>query len=115
MALNALFVDFNSYFASVEQHLHPEWRGQPLAVVPLMAETTCCIAASYEAKAFGVKTGTGVAEARNLCHDIRFMDALNARFGKNAVYLGASHGALQAAPMRIAFTHIPDPEAGGDE
>ena len=34
-----------------------------VVVVPVLAETTCCIAASYEAKACGVKTGTGVAEA----------------------------------------------------
>jgi len=48
---------------------------KPVAVVPVVAETTCCIAASYEAKAFGVKTGTGVAEARQLCPGIRFVEA----------------------------------------
>ena len=52
-----LAVDFNSYFASVEQQLDPALRGLPVAVVPTMADTTCCIAASYEAKKFGVKTG----------------------------------------------------------
>jgi DNA polymerase-4 len=30
--------------------------------------------------------------------------------GKNTVYLGGAHGATQDAPMRIAFTRIPDPE-----
>jgi DNA polymerase-4 len=62
-----LFLDLNSYFASVEQELHPELRGKPVAVVPLMADTTFCIAASYEAKAFGVKTGTRVDEAKRMC------------------------------------------------
>ncbi|NUN97041.1 MAG: hypothetical protein HUU16_12775 [Candidatus Omnitrophica bacterium] len=62
-----LFLDLNSYFASVEQELHPELRGKPIAVVPLMADTTFCIAASYEAKAFGVKTGTRVDEAKRMC------------------------------------------------
>ena len=52
-----LFLDLNSYFASVEQELRPELRGQPIAVVPVMADSSTCIAASYEAKAFGVKTG----------------------------------------------------------
>ena len=75
MSLNALYVDFNSYFASVEQQLRPELRGKPIGVLAVMAETTCCIAASYEAKAFGIKTGTGVRDARKLCKDIIFIEA----------------------------------------
>lgn len=75
MHLNALYVDFNSYFASVEQQLVPELRGKPVGVLAVMAETTCCIAASYEAKAFGIKTGTQVSEARKLCPDIIFVEA----------------------------------------
>jgi DNA polymerase-4 len=75
MKLNALYVDFNSYFASVEQQLVPDLRGKPIGVLAVMAETTCCIAASYEAKAFGVKTGTVVTDARKLCPDIIFVEA----------------------------------------
>lgn len=73
--LNALYVDFNSYFASIEQQLEPKYRGKPIGVLAVMAETTCCIAASYEAKAFGVKTGTMVRDARKLCKDITFVEA----------------------------------------
>lgn len=65
----------DSYFASVEQHLDPSLRGKPVAVAPVMAESSCCIAASYEAKAFGVKTGTGVAEARKLCPGIAIVES----------------------------------------
>jgi len=75
MALNHLFVDFNSYFASCEQHLRPELRGRPLGIVAVAAETGCCIAASIEAKKFGVKTGAIVREARKLCPDILFVTA----------------------------------------
>ncbi|WP_047534041.1 DNA polymerase Y family protein [Methylotenera sp. N17] len=75
MTLNALYVDFNSYFASVEQQLRPELRGKPIGVLAVLAETTCCIAASNEAKAFGVKTGTMVRDARKLCKDIIFVEA----------------------------------------
>ena len=64
--LQWLFLDLNSYFASVEQELRPELRGRPVAVVPVMADTTCAIAASYEAKAFGVRTGTQIGEAKRL-------------------------------------------------
>lgn len=73
--LNALYVDFNSYFASVEQQLQPQLRGKPFGVLAVMAETTCCIAASNEAKIFGIKTGTMVRDARKLCKDIQFVEA----------------------------------------
>ncbi len=75
MAVEWLFLDMNSFFASVEQQEHPELRGKPVAVVPVLADTTCCIAASYEAKACGVKTGTPVIEARRLCPNLRIVEA----------------------------------------
>lgn len=75
LSLRTLFVDFNAYFASVEQQERPELRGKPVGVVPVMAESSCCIAASYEAKRFGVKTGTGVREARKLCPGIAIIEA----------------------------------------
>jgi DNA polymerase-4 len=65
--LRWLYVDFNSYFASVEQQLQPRLRGRPVAVVPVASDSTCAIAASYEAKAFGIRTGTPVYEAKKLC------------------------------------------------
>lgn len=75
MSLRSLLVDFNSYFASVEQQMHPHLRGKPIGVVPSMAATTCCIAASYEAKKFGVKTGTLLKDAKVLCPEIIFVEA----------------------------------------
>ncbi|HTV83669.1 MAG TPA: hypothetical protein VME18_13570 [Acidobacteriaceae bacterium] len=70
-----LLLDLNSYFASVEQELRPELRGRPIAVVPVMADTTCAIAASYEAKAFGVHTGTRVGDAKQMCPGIELVEA----------------------------------------
>jgi len=77
-----LHIDLNSFFASVEQQLHPEYRGRPLAVVPTMADTTCCIAASYEAKALGVKTGTQVGEAKKLCPQIILIEGNHSEYAK---------------------------------
>ena len=74
-AVNWLFVDLNSYFASVEQEDRPELRNRPVAVVPMLTDTTVCLAASYEAKALGIKTGTTVRDARNLCPEIIFVEA----------------------------------------
>jgi len=73
--LDWLFVDLNSYFASVEQQDRPELRNRPVAVVPMVTDTTVCLAASYEAKALGIKTGTLVHDARALCPDIVFVEA----------------------------------------
>lgn len=81
MSLRYLFIDFDSFFASVEQQFCPELRGKPIGVVPsLGVETTCCIAASYEAKRYGVKTGTGVREARYLCPGIQFVESHPTRY-----------------------------------
>ncbi len=69
--LRWLFLDFDSYFAAVEQQENPHWRGRPLMVVPLdKAEATMAIAVSRQAKAAGVKRGMTLAQARALCPDI---------------------------------------------
>jgi DNA polymerase-4 len=61
-----LFLDLNSYFASVEQQERPELRGRPVAIVPMETDYTMAIAASPEAKASGVKTGTGLTRSVRL-------------------------------------------------
>jgi len=55
--------------------VRPELRGRPVGIVPMMADSTCCIAASYEAKAHGVKTGTMVGEAKQMCPGIVLVEA----------------------------------------
>lgn len=66
-----LFMDLNSYFASVEQQENPLLRGKPVAVVPMDTPYTCAIAASYEAKAYGVKTGTIIRDAKQMCPQLK--------------------------------------------
>ena len=80
MTLRCLFVDFNSYFASVEQQENVRLRGIPIGVIPVQAETTCCLAASVEAKRHGVQTGTLVRDARKLCPGIEFVLARPAKY-----------------------------------
>jgi len=75
MPLRALFVDFNSFFASVEQQAESRLRNRPVAVVPVLADSTCCIAASYEARQFGIKTGTRVGEAKRMCRELQVVKA----------------------------------------
>lgn len=58
-------VDMNAYFASVEQLANPQLKGKPIAVCG--NGRTVVTTASYEARAFGVKTGMSVPEARRQC------------------------------------------------
>ncbi len=75
MALRALAIDFNSFFASVEQQERPELRGQPVGIVPVLAETTGCIAISIEAKARGLERNARVSECRQRCPGIIIVEA----------------------------------------
>jgi DNA polymerase-4 len=95
-----LFLDLNSYFASVEQELRPELRGRPVAVVPVVADTTCCIAASYEAKAFGVRTGTLVGEAKRLCKGIALIEA------RHELYVEYHHKIVDAVETCVPVTTV---------
>ncbi len=70
-----LFLDMNAFFATCEQQMRPELRGRAVGIAPVIAETTSFIAASYEAKCFGIRTGTPVAEARRLCPHIVIVEA----------------------------------------
>lgn len=67
-------IDMNAYFASVEQQAHPEWRGRPVCVCAYLKEHGCVIAASREAKVFGIGVGTRVQEARLLAPKTIFVE-----------------------------------------
>jgi DNA polymerase-4 len=96
-----LHIDLNSFFASVEQQLHPEYRGKPVGVVGTMADTGSLIAASYEAKALGVKTLTKVAEARRIIPDIILVD------GSHSKYAEISHEISAAVDRVCPVAHTP--------
>jgi len=98
--LRWLYVDFNSYFASVEQQLHPELRGKPVIVTPLMSDATCAIAASYEAKAFGIKTGTPVYEAKRLCPGLICVS------GQHETYVEFHHRLIDEIDRHIPVTAV---------
>lgn len=87
--LRYLFLDLNSYFASVEQQENPELRGRPIAVCPVMADTSFVIAASYEAKAYGVRTGTQIGDARKMCPGIELVP------GHAKLYVAYHHRVLE--------------------
>jgi DNA polymerase-4 len=98
--LNWLFVDLNSYFASVEQEVRPELRGRPVAIVPMIADATCCLAASYEAKAYGVKTGTIVADAKRMCPGLVLVEA------RHEVYVDFHRRIVEAVESCLPVTAV---------
>lgn len=100
VSLRYLFVDMNAYFASVEQQDFPRLRGKPVAVVACATDSTCCLAASYEAKAKGVKTGMPVWEAKRLCPGIV------CRVGRHERYVEVHHEIVRAVGRCIPVTRV---------
>jgi len=59
-------IDMDCFFAAVEARDFPELRGHPLAITN-GTQGTCIITCSYEARAYGIKTGMRLKQARQLC------------------------------------------------
>lgn len=64
-----ILVDMNAFFASVEQLDYPELRGRPVAITN-GKQGTCIITCSYEARAYGIKTGMRLKQASQLCPEL---------------------------------------------
>lgn len=74
-----LCVDMDAFFASVEQKTNPALRGKPIAVIGSEGRTVVTTA-SYEARAYGVRTGMNIYEARRTCPRVIFVVGNNARY-----------------------------------
>ena len=95
-----LLLDLNSFFASCEQQEQPHLRGKPIAIVPMMNDSTCAIAASAEAKKFGIKTGTGIREAKQRCPDLVLVKA------RHKIYIEYHHRIIAAVESCIPVTKV---------
>ena len=60
-------LDVDAFFASVEQAIRPELKNRPVIVGGTLEVRGCVCSASYEARAFGVKIGMSLRQARKLC------------------------------------------------
>lgn len=98
--LRILYLDLNAYFASVQQAENPELRGIPVAVVPVVADTSFLIAASYEAKAFGCKTGMRIGDAKKLCPHIKLVT------GGHGIYTDYHHRVLEAVETVLPVEQV---------
>jgi DNA polymerase-4 len=69
-----MHVDMNAYFAALEQQANPLLRGKPIGIVgSTEGGRSIVVAASYEAKRYGVKNGMPYWEARKLCPSLRLV------------------------------------------
>lgn len=69
-----LHIDFNSYFATVEQQCNPFLRGKPIAIGGSPGSRSVIVACSIEAKAYGLKTAMKTSEALKKCPHLMFID-----------------------------------------
>ncbi len=74
-----LHIDMNAFFASVEQRANPALRGKPMAVIG-SKHRGVILSPSYEARAFGVKTGMTYGEATQACPHIMLVPADSAKY-----------------------------------
>jgi len=74
-----IHLDMNSFFASVEQAANPHLKGKPV-VVTGSQQRTVILTASYEARAFGIKTGMMLFEAKRLCPNVIMVPADNRKY-----------------------------------
>ena len=87
--ISTLYIDFDSFFASVEQQLVPKFRGRPMGVLPLDSPYSGFIAVSREAKALGIKRGARLIDVRKTYPDIL------AAVARHDVYIRVHHKILQ--------------------
>jgi len=65
-----MYIDINSCFATIEQQANPLLRGKPVVVAAYRTGNGCILAASVEAKQYGMKTGMRVYEAKHICSSL---------------------------------------------
>src|SRR5438445_9436772 len=100
-----LHADLDAFYASVEQLLDPRLRGRPIAVGGGVV-----LAASYEARAFGIRSGMPGRRAGQLCPDLMFVSGHfdeYQRLGDAALgVLSCFTPSVERLSMDASFAHV---------
>jgi len=96
-----MLIDQNAFFASVEQAANPSLRGKPIAVVGSGGRTVVTTA-SYEARAYGVKTGMSVYEAKRYCPELIIVVGDNKKYTYTSSKINEIY--LDYTPLVEAFS-----------
>lgn len=76
-----VFIDMDAFFASIEQHDRPELRNKPIGITNGQ-HGSCFITCSYEARNYGIKTGTRLKAAKQLCPHVIQVPARPQRYAQ---------------------------------
>lgn len=98
--IERLYLDFDSFFATAEQHFNSALRGRPVGVVPLDSPHTGCIAVSREAKRRGVKSNMSLKDARKIIPEMIFVVA------RPDVYVRLHNRILDVIDTVLPIAHV---------
>jgi len=110
-----IHVDMDAFYASVEQRDSPELRGKPVIVAWKGNRSVVC-AASYEARAFGVRSAMPAARAQRLCPDGIFVAPDFPRYravSKNVQEIFKRHtGLIEPLSLDEAYLDVTENKTG---
>jgi len=110
-------IDMNSFFASCEVKRNPEYKGKKLVIGGLSSRSIVC-AASYQAKACGVKSAMPTYKAKELCPDAIFLPVDHEYYYKvsNEIfdYLKSKYKVVNVASVDEAYIDMTDVYLGKD-
>ena len=99
-SIETLYIDFDSFFASVEQQLVPAYRNRPMGVLPLDSPYSGFIAVSREAKALGIQRGVRLIDVREIYPDFP------APVARHDVYIKMHHRILKSVGKSLPIHNV---------
>ena len=117
MIRRILHIDMDAFYASVEQRDDPLLRGKPLAVGGQPNQRGVVAAASYEARAFGVRSAMSMAQAVRLCPSLTIVRPDFARYkaDSNSVFAIFREVTPLVEPLSLDEAYLDVTENAWDE